>query len=253
MILTPLGIGSSFSTAPVGWTCNLIDRRLLIDVAPQATIQLRKLKTEADAIEAVVITHLHSDHVFGFPFLLATRPENLDPLPVFGPEGTAERLELLCSISFSKAAPEKMEVVELPLNKRGEFSIGDYHLRSVSTEHSSESLGFLITDQAGIRLAYGGDSAWCDGLREILSESDAAMVEMTFIEGGTPDHLSLREHLPKVLETVPEHAPVIITHLGKAHECYRTELQNMKKSLDQQEVERLALVKIAEELRDYTF
>ncbi len=253
MRLVPLGIGSSFSAAPMGWYSNLVDGKLLVDAAPQAVLQLRRLGVAADDLEAVAITHLHGDHVFGFPFLLAERSPELEPIPVVGPEGTGKRLAQLCSLAFSVADPAKMVPIELPPGRKSEAAVGDFRLLAAPTEHTPDSLGYLITGPEGTRLACSGDAAWCDGLRLLLSDADAALVEMTFIKVGKADHLSLAEHLPKIVAAVPAAAPILLTHLSRPRREYLDALRRLRRGLPADEARLLDRVEPAEELREYVF
>jgi ribonuclease BN (tRNA processing enzyme) len=251
MIIVPLGIGSAFPSAPYGWTCNLIDGTLLVDAAPQAMLSLKHIGVPADDIASALFTHAHADHLFGFPFILAERDPEIDPLQVIGPEGTAEALEHLCSIAFSKAAPEKMSVLELPAGEVSESGFGDYRLLAAPTDHTPESLCYLITGPDGSRLAYSGDAAWGKGLKTILGKADAAMVEMTEIEEAPPDHLSLRQHLPLLLETVPRRAAVYLTHLSRPKSDYMAELERLRRSLPEETAAGLDRVILAEEFEEY--
>src|SRR5438067_1131249 len=71
---------------------------LLFDAGRGCLQRLRQLKLEYDKINALFLTHLHSDHLVGLPDLwltgwLVTR--RATPLKVFGPTGTAKMVEYL--------------------------------------------------------------------------------------------------------------------------------------------------------------
>jgi ribonuclease BN (tRNA processing enzyme) len=253
MRIIPLGNASAFSKSADGWTCNLLDRNLLLDAAPQAGLALRALGVAADDLEAVVITHTHGDHIFGFPFVLAERSPDNEPLAVIGPQGTREKLERLCALAFSAADPERMHVQEIPTNKQSETKIGPYNLLAVPTIHSHDSLGYRITGPRGTTLGHSGDSGWCDGLLTILQGVDAALVEMTFIEEASDDHLSLRDHLPRILEQVPAPAPIYLTHLGFPRIDYLNALQKMAGTLPSAAARGIFRVLPVEPLKEYNF
>ncbi|MDF3937237.1 MBL fold metallo-hydrolase [Pseudomonas citronellolis] len=67
--------------------------KLLFDAGRGAAIRLHQLQVPLRDIEAVFITHLHSDHLTGLPDLYATAPLPTDDgrrtqaLPVYGPKG----------------------------------------------------------------------------------------------------------------------------------------------------------------------
>lgn len=253
MKITPLGTASAFASSLAGWTCNLIDDSLLVDAAPQAALSLRRLGIRADDLSGVVITHLHGDHVFGFPFILAERSPDLDPLPVIGPEGTEERLAQLCSLAFRHSDPAKMNVLELPPAETTKAQVGEYALLAAPAGHSPESLAYRITGPDGTSLGYSGDAAWCAGLETVLRDVDAAMVEMTHIDGDDPEHLSLRSHLPLILEVVRDGSPVFLSHLSYPSEDYQAALQQMALQLPAETADSLGRVKLVEELAEYHF
>lgn len=67
---------------------------LLFDCGEGTQHQLLRAPVRSGAIEAIFLTHLHGDHVYGLPGLLATLSMNgrTRPLDLIGPEGTAEYL-----------------------------------------------------------------------------------------------------------------------------------------------------------------
>lgn len=71
------------------------DTRLLVDCGWGATRRLFLARTPPVSISAVLFTHLHSDHISDFAdFLVMRWTGGADsPLPVYGPEGTAEMVE----------------------------------------------------------------------------------------------------------------------------------------------------------------
>jgi ribonuclease BN (tRNA processing enzyme) len=251
MLLIPLGTASAFSAAAYGWTCNLIDRTLLIDAAPQAELQLRRLKVSADDLSCILITHLHGDHVFGFPFILAERSASAEPLTIVGPVGTAERLTLLCLFAFGSLNVERMSVTELPADSEGLLDLAGYRLRAVPVEHSVESLGYLISDYAGSRFAFSGDTGWCKGLQKLAAEADLLMTEMTFIDESETGHLTLVRDLPMLLEATPRHTKILLTHLSRPRQEYEEAVRHLSETLTEEQSRALARLELAEDLKEY--
>ncbi|AJY77067.1 ribonuclease Z [Paenibacillus beijingensis] len=64
----------------------------LIDAGEGTQHQLLQTPLKLNKLEAVFITHLHGDHVYGLPGLLSSRSyhEGSGPLRLFGPEGVKE-------------------------------------------------------------------------------------------------------------------------------------------------------------------
>src|SRR5690606_35505303 len=101
--------GTSFGVPQVGCTCAVCrsadsrDRRtrsaalierdgatILIDTPPELRLQL--LAAGVSRIDAVLYTHEHADHVNGIDDLRIFTARDGQPLPVYGPAETLERL-----------------------------------------------------------------------------------------------------------------------------------------------------------------
>ncbi|MDX2173774.1 MAG: ribonuclease Z [Bacteroidota bacterium] len=70
-----LGSSSASPTAerhPTSQILNIAERYFLIDCGEATQIQLRKYKAKLQAIDHILISHLHGDHFFGLPGLLST-------------------------------------------------------------------------------------------------------------------------------------------------------------------------------------
>jgi ribonuclease Z len=72
-------------------------RLLLVDCGRGVTMRLAAAGTNPATIDALLVTHLHSDHVWSLNDLLTTRwvlqPVEQGPMPVVGPAGTAAFVE----------------------------------------------------------------------------------------------------------------------------------------------------------------
>ncbi|WP_417431722.1 ribonuclease Z [Halpernia sp.] len=139
--LTILGFNSAIptiNTSPTAQFLEMEDRHFLIDCGEGTQVQLRKAKVRFSKINHIFISHLHGDHCFGLPGLIASfRLLGRDkPLNVYGPEGIKEMLETIFRITetyrgfeiiyheLNKNYSEKIyednrvEVFTIPLNHR---------------------------------------------------------------------------------------------------------------------------------------
>jgi ribonuclease Z len=74
------------------------DQALVFDVGRGTNQRLAQVGLSVDRINAIFLTHLHSDHVVGIPDLWLTgwlRTRSNKPLNVFGPPGTTQMMEHL--------------------------------------------------------------------------------------------------------------------------------------------------------------
>ncbi len=141
-------------------------------------------------LDAVVLSHLHADHVVDVTGLEVYRRYHpagaLGPVLTLGPAGTRERVgaltmeEDLCaldaSFTFAEHTPGKA------------LTVGPLCIESVPVDHPVPAFGVRITgpSETGDRevvLAYSGDSDTCDGLVELAREADLFLCEAAFQEG----------------------------------------------------------------------
>ncbi|MDD4362642.1 MAG: ribonuclease Z [Atribacterota bacterium] len=124
----------------------------LFDCGEGTQQQLRKTQLKISKLKAIFISHLHGDHLFGLPGLLATRglEGHKEPLQIFGPVGLEEYLEkcfyysrthipYCCKIrSISK---ENFLGIKL-LNK-----IQEYFIFCAYLNHQIDSFGYSVIEQ----------------------------------------------------------------------------------------------------------
>lgn len=142
----------------------------------------------AAGLSALLLTHLHSDHIGDLGDLLITRwittfAPDPAPLPIIGPPGTAETVAATLNafghdIGYRIAhhadltAPPAVEVHEYtdgPVWDRDGVSI-----RVAPTDHRpvAPTIGFRI-EAAGTSVVLAGDTVPCAGLDELASGADA--------------------------------------------------------------------------------
>ncbi|MBQ0152256.1 MAG: ribonuclease Z [Chryseobacterium sp.] len=102
--LTILGFNSAIptiSTSPTSQLLEMEERSFLIDCGEGTQVQLRKAKARFSRINHIFISHLHGDHCFGLPGLIASfRLLGRDvPLHVYGPKGIKKMLETIFNIT----------------------------------------------------------------------------------------------------------------------------------------------------------
>lgn len=172
--LVALGTGDAFGAAGRGHTCFLLEDAAglaLVDLGATAMQALFRAGVEAGAVGAVHLTHLHGDHIGGWPFLLVDavyRQKRTAPLVVSGPPGTRERLEALWAACYADAAKRPLgfplEVVEL---EPGEArTLAGRRVEASRAQHMRPphvALSLAIEGPAG-RLAFTGDTGPHPGL-----------------------------------------------------------------------------------------
>ena len=73
VVVDLLGSGNAFQPPGRLHSFLLIDNHIIVDCPPTALASLRKAKISPADIDTMLITHVHGDHVFGFPNFLLER------------------------------------------------------------------------------------------------------------------------------------------------------------------------------------
>jgi ribonuclease Z len=114
---------------------------LLFDCGEGTQHQLLRAPVRSGALEAIFISHLHGDHIYGLPGLLATLSMNgrTRPLDLVGPEGLREYVESTLRTSHHNPSFE-VRVSSPPY--RGEA----FRVEARPLEHVIPCLGYLLIE-----------------------------------------------------------------------------------------------------------
>ncbi len=155
---------------------------VLVDCGSGVTQRLLAAGSSGRDIDALLLTHLHSDHIVDlFQLVISSWHQGRDrPQRVYGPPGTRAyveglldlwRPELAQRIAHEKrpsTAALEAEVVEIASGDT--LAIGDLAVRVVPVEHRPvrHAFGFVFQDASdeGPRIALSGDTRRCEALIE---------------------------------------------------------------------------------------
>ncbi|MFF9812956.1 MBL fold metallo-hydrolase [Streptomyces sp. NPDC014006] len=171
--------------------------------------------TDPARLAAVWISHLHADHsadllaaVYGLAFGGLTPPE---PVPVYAPEGCAQRLAGFFGRPDAGFLAGILDV--RPLYDGHVARHGDLTLTARAVVHDTEAYG-LRAECRGSVLAYSGDSGPCGALTELARDADLFLCEADIgaHREGEQVHLT-----PEDAGRTAREAParrLLITHVG---------------------------------------
>lgn len=218
--LAILGSGAAFSG--IGHNAGyLVDGELLLDCGAPVTSLMGQLGRSLAELKSVVISHLHADHFFHLPLLVAARTvryQGADPLRIVGPPGTAQQLDTLGRMALGDHFwAEVMEQGTPAVEEwRGGRSgpLGAFQMQAFEVEHSSqlECLGFRL-ERHGIALGYSGDTTLCPGIRELAAAVNYLLCECTSMSAPAPIHL-WRAEVEELIQAYPA-TRFILTHLSE--------------------------------------
>jgi ribonuclease Z len=200
------------------WNSFVLDGRVLVEPAPTALPHLRRCGIPALDLDAIVVSHFHPDHTFGWPFLLLEllRVGHDRPLAIVGPPGVEAflddmlRLAAIPDIADAAAAMLDLRYVEVDGTWQ---DAGPLRLRAVEVDHVDHlrCFGYLF-EREGTTVGYSGDCRPCPGLDQLAAAADVLVLECN---GAHPppkahqdpdDVRALRRRFPETR--------FVLTHLG---------------------------------------
>ena len=211
-----LGTGNAFLPNGRHHSFSIFDGKHIIDAPPTALASLRRAGIPVSDIESVFVTHVHGDHVFGFPFLLLERKyisdrEGVAPLRVVGSSTVKSRLTQLCHLAFPGSLESILETVEWIVDETGTTNDGwTWERFEVLHDDAVDPHGYRFAHTSGANFVHSGDSGPCETLYDAIKRSDIAILEMGFHDWVPSTH----HHKPKDVEALANlvTTPFVITH-----------------------------------------
>jgi ribonuclease Z len=162
-------------THPTSQVLEIKNHLFLIDCGEGTQVQLRKQKVRFSKINHIFISHLHGDHFFGLPGLVATFRllGRVNPLHIYGPKGIKEAVTLLLKLGdswtnyplhFHELSSQAPEVV---------FEDKKVTVTTIPLDHRVYTNGFLFREKVGSRKlealaveAHGIDSCYFQNIKD---------------------------------------------------------------------------------------
>ena len=190
MKITLLGTGSPLPSATCAGPSTLVqaaDQNIVVDAGRGVIMRLVGAMCPPPAISAVLITHLHSDHICDLNDIITTRwisSPAATPLPIYGPVGTQKMVNaLLEMLHFDEhyrlehhadlRSGNGMVVEVHEVAPDDSFTLGEVHISVHATDHRpvSPTIGFRI-EHGGVTAALAGDTIPCEGLDRMCRDAD---------------------------------------------------------------------------------
>jgi ribonuclease Z len=191
--ITLLGTGSPMPSPDRAGPATLIsagDEHYLVDAGRGVLMRLAAAGLGAPNLSAVLITHLHSDHITDLNDVITTRWVMTfvpTPLTIVGPVGTRAVVDhILASLEPDMGyriahhddleGPPQIDVIEVtegPVDLPGR-SADAVSIRCAQTDHKpvEPSIGFRF-DHGGASVVAAGDTVPCAGLDSLCDGADA--------------------------------------------------------------------------------
>ncbi|HEX6968243.1 MAG TPA: MBL fold metallo-hydrolase [Micromonosporaceae bacterium] len=197
MRLTVLGCAGSFPGPESACSAYLVEAdgfRLLVDFGTGSLSALQRY-AGLRAIDAILLTHLHCDHMLDACSYVVVRRYAPDgpypPLPLYAPAGAAQRI----SAAYSTDGEDVEDVYTFHALQPGTFPLGPFTVTVDRVDHPVETYGVRL-EHGGRVLAYSSDSAVCEALVRLAQDADVFLCEASYLDGvANPPglHLTGRE------------------------------------------------------------
>src|SRR5262245_42396444 len=221
MKLTIVGSGDAFGSGGRFNTCFMIEsggRAMLLDFGASSLVALKARNIDPNAIEAIVISHLHGDHFGALPFLLLDAQflsRRTRPLLIAGPPGARDRIAALMEVFFPRSTGTNWrftwEVVEITPGVPSEVLGVKVLTAEVIHPSGAPSTAVRLTDGRSV-LAYSGDTEWTDALIPIADGADLFIIECYEHDRIVAGHITwttLKNRLPDL-----KARRIMITHMN---------------------------------------
>lgn len=240
MRVTFLGTGTSYGIPQPGCDCAVCrstdprDRRfrtailveaagltLLIDTPPDLRSQC--LAHDIRKIDAVLMTHAHADHVFGFDDLRAYTNRMPEPMPAWASAGTAQTLRHIFDYLERPPIPgTSLARIDLRVAE-GPFEFGGIRLTPLPAEHGRvEMIGWKIEHQERTFAAIPDCKHLPPKTLALCHGADLVVIDALRIRPH-PTHMNFSEAIP-ILRTIQAKRSLVI-HL--CHEVSHAQAEQL--------------------------
>jgi phosphoribosyl 1,2-cyclic phosphate phosphodiesterase len=163
-------------------------------------------------VDAVIMTHAHTDHVMGFDDLRRFAAPRGGRMPVYASAETMADLERVYEFAFKATNPSPGYLKPEPHIVCGPFSLGETSITPLPVPHGcSETYGYLFSRRGRKLLAYLSD---CSAVPDEIARQIAG-VQLLVIDAlrhkPHPTHLSIAQALEVAQRVQPKRT--LFTHI----------------------------------------
>ncbi len=207
--VTLLGTGTGVPQPGRSQAAILVETKkpLLFDCGAGTLLRLGQAGIGIEDIEAVMLTHLHLDHVSDVLALANARYlQQLPGLEVYGPVGIHPWLENL-RVAFPYL--EEMDVKVNEVHPLDNFSIQGFDIFAEEARHSVAAMAYRIEAEEKV-LVYSGDTEPTPRIAALAEGADLLIHECSFPEPFDVTNHTTPKRLGRLVKNVSK---IVLTHL----------------------------------------
>jgi len=219
--ITFLGSGDAFGSGGRFNACFLVsapEATFLVDCGASSMVALRRFGIEPNAIDMILVSHLHGDHFAGIPFFILDAQfisRRTAPLLLAGPPGMRRRLREAQEVLFpgSSRTQQRFEIVIHELEPARMEELAGVSVQPFLVRHECGAPPLALRFGCGGKtIAYSGDTEWCDTLVPAARGADLFITEAYYFDKQVPFHLDFRT-LESHREELGAHR-IVLTHMN---------------------------------------
>ena len=213
--------------------------KILIDCGSGVTQRLDQIKVSTANIDALFLTHLHSDHVVDLYQLIISswHSYRIKPWIIYGPKGTkkfvnnimnAWKEERAQRISYEeRSSTQAFKIIVKEFKSHGDLKIRDLKIKYFEVDHKpvKYAYGFNFINNKK-KLTISGDTRPCENIMKYGQNADVLLHEV-FIDGELKETNKMRSK--KTLHNVRNyHTPsTIVGKVAKLTRCKKLVLTHL--------------------------
>jgi ribonuclease Z len=182
-----LGTGASWPSVERGAAATLVragDRALLVDAGEGTARQLARADVDPGALDAILLTHAHGDHVLGVPGLLWRLEHGPDPPDAVTVAGPGSALAVAARVLEASGIDPTFRVRAEALDGGPALRWAGHRVHARELDHSVPTLGYAFVpgEDPTARVAITGDTRPCPATVELASGADLLVHEATYAD-----------------------------------------------------------------------
>lgn len=186
-----------------------LEQPLLLDCGAGTLLRLDQAGVSLDALDTVLLTHLHLDHVSDLLALANARYlADMPGLQVYGPSGTAEYVRATRSLYPNLAG---MDVAVRELAPMDTFPVKGFDVFAEEARHSVTALSYRLEAEEGV-VVYSGDTEPSARVAALAKGADVLVHECSFPEPFDVTNHSTPKKLGRILRNQGIKR-IVLTHL----------------------------------------